>query len=161
VIAVTLGQMFCRAGQCERGIEQLKRTLAIYPDFTEGHEALAEIYGHQGMYAQALSELAKEPQALRKHSMVLSGYVLARAGRKQEALDVLRQVKRDELQHIYYDSAVIYLALGDKDTPIASLEKARLNHDFFMAYFRSDFKLEGLRSDPRYADLCRRMNMPQ
>jgi hypothetical protein len=42
-----------------------------------------------------------------------------------------------------------------------AIEKARLNRDPFMTYFRADYKLDSLRSDPRFTELVKRMNMPK
>ena len=56
--------------------------------------------------------------------------------------------------------AVIYSALGDRDQVFARLETARQSHDYYMTLFRSDNKLASLRSDPRFNELLRRMNIP-
>jgi len=162
VIGVTLGQLDCAAGHCEQGIEQLKKTLEIDPDFAEAHEALAQIYAHLGMYQQALAEMGKERQPPAGHSALLVGYAAAKAGHKEEALSIVRQLeKQHDFQHRDYYLSVMYAALGDKEQAFARLESARLSHDPFMPYFRADITLGSLRSDPRYADLLRRMNMPR
>jgi TolB-like protein/DNA-binding winged helix-turn-helix (wHTH) protein/Tfp pilus assembly protein PilF len=162
VIGVTLGQMYCRAGRCEQGIEQLKKTLEIYPDFAEAHEALAETYGHLGLYEQSVAELKKEGQSPAGYSIWLLGYVSAKAGHKEEALNVFQRLKTQaDTRHKDYSLAILYTALGDKDQAFTKLERARQSHDPWMPYFRADITLEGLRSDPRYADLFRRMNMPR
>jgi len=160
VIGVTAGQMYCRAGRCDQGIEQIKKTLEIYPDFEEAHEALAEIYGHQGMYEQALAEFKRALQPPAGHAFLLAGYAAAKAGHKQEALGSFQRLEKQDSQHADYYQAIIYSALDNKDQAFASLERARQSHDWFMPYFRADIKLDNLRSDPRYADLFRRMNMP-
>jgi len=162
VLSVTLAQLYCRTGRCELGVEQLKKALEIYPDFTEAHEALAEIYAHLGRHDESMDELKKAGRLPEGHAMLLSGYAAARAGRRQDALNALHEFENDPKyvhQHMYL--AVLYAALGDKDKAFARLDSARQGHDPFMAYFRADFKLEALQSDPRYAELCRRIKMPQ
>jgi TolB-like protein/DNA-binding winged helix-turn-helix (wHTH) protein/Tfp pilus assembly protein PilF len=162
VIGVTLAQLYCSTGHCERGIEQLKKTLIIDPDFAEAHEALAQIYAHLGMYQQALAEMEKERRAPTGHLELLVGYASAKAGHKEEALSVVRQLeKQSDFQHRDYYLSIMYGALGDKDQAFVRLESARQSHDPFMPYFRADITLASLRSDPRYADLYRRMNMPR
>lgn len=164
VIDVDLGQAYCLAGNCGRGIEQLKKTLEIYPDFAEAHGALSEMYAHQGMYDQYLAEQEKEDKLTpsRLHRRWLSAYALAKAGRKQEALEALRQFEKIQPapQHKDYAIAVIYAGLGEDEKAFDRLERARMSHDPWMAYFRGDMKLDFLRSDLRYDELIRRMNMP-
>lgn len=162
VIGVTVAQMDCRVGQCERAIEQLKKTLEIYPDFAEAHQALAEIYAYQGMYDQSVAELKYQRQLSDIGSILLRGFASAKAGRRQEALDVLHELEsRADLQHKNYCLAIVHATLGEKDPAFAELESARQAHDPWVAYFRSDIKLTDLRSDPRYAGLIGRMNMPR
>jgi len=59
-----------------------------------------------------------------------------------------------------YYPALLEGVLGDKDEAICQTEKARKIHDPFMAHFRADLKLVSLRSDPRFGELIRLMNMP-
>lgn len=153
--------MYCRAGRCEQGIEQLNQTLEMFPDFGEGHEALAQVYGYLGMYEAALAELRIAGQPPEGRTDFLSGYAAARSGRKQDALNLLHRFETDgDLHHREYYSAILYAALGNKEQAFAQLERARQKHDPFMAYFRAEYILEALRSDPRYMEMVRRMNMP-
>jgi TolB-like protein/DNA-binding winged helix-turn-helix (wHTH) protein/Tfp pilus assembly protein PilF len=162
VLGVTLAQLYCRTGRCELGLEQLNKTLEMYPDFTEAHEAVADIYAHLGRYEESTVEIKKAGRLPEGHALLLSGYAAARAGRLDEALNALHEFDKDtKFLHGPIYLAVLYAALGEKDKAFASLERARQGHDPFMAYFRADFKLEALQSDPRYAELCRRMKMPQ
>jgi len=114
------------------------------------------------MYQQALAELRKEGQPPTGHLELLVGYASAKAGHKEEALSVVRQLEEQrDFQHRDYYLAIMYAALGDNDQAFARMESARQSHDPHMPYFRADFTLASLRSDPRYADLVRRMNMPR
>ncbi len=86
---------------------------------------------------------------------------MALSGRGQEALKLAEKVKRQtDWEHVDYTLAVIYAALGDKDQAFARLETARRIRDFWMPYLRADVRLESLRSDARYPELLRRMNLP-
>lgn len=161
VIGVSLGQMYCRLGQCHAGIEQIKKTLEIYPDFAEGHEALAEIYGYLGMYQQAAAELGEERHPPKGHFDLLLGYAAAKAGRIPEAESHFQELEgRLDPQHKNYYAATMFAAVGETDKAFTALENALQNHDPFMAYLGADIKLESLRSDPRYRELLRRMKIP-
>jgi hypothetical protein len=57
--------------------------------------------------------------------------------------------------------ATIYAGLGEKDEAFRLLEKGYREHSGAMPYLAVDPFWYGLRSDPRYADLLRRMGLPQ
>ncbi len=57
--------------------------------------------------------------------------------------------------------AALYVFLGDKDQAFAWLEKAYAARSTYMVSFRSDPTFAPLRSDPRFADLWRRVGLPQ
>jgi hypothetical protein len=55
--------------------------------------------------------------------------------------------------------AEIFAQLGRKDEAFAWLEKAYEERSFLMMYLKVAPKLDPLRSDPRYADLLRRVGL--
>jgi hypothetical protein len=55
--------------------------------------------------------------------------------------------------------AVIHAALGQPNEAFAWLEKAYSDRDSWLDYLAVDPRLSPLRSDPRYADLLKRMNL--
>ena len=58
-----------------------------------------------------------------------------------------------------YSVAAIYSALGQSDQAFIWLERAYDEHDSWMDYLGLDPRLDGLRSDARFADLMRRMKL--
>ena len=60
-----------------------------------------------------------------------------------------------------YEVATIYAGLGDKESTMQWLEKGYKERADCMAWTGSDPKLDGLRGDPRFEDLMRRMGIPR
>lgn len=61
-----------------------------------------------------------------------------------------------------YNFAVIYAGLGDKDQSFAWLDRAYADQSSFLSFFpKTDAHLDNLRSDPSFADLLRRIGLPQ
>jgi hypothetical protein len=60
-----------------------------------------------------------------------------------------------------YGIAGLYAGLGDKDHAFEWLNTAFQEHDSSLTGIRTDFVMDPLRSDPRYADLIRRIGLPQ
>jgi hypothetical protein len=53
----------------------------------------------------------------------------------------------------------IYAGLGDKDKAFEWLERGYEDRSIFLVAFNVDPAFDSLRSDPRFADLLRRMNL--
>jgi tetratricopeptide (TPR) repeat protein len=121
------------------------------------------------MYPQALAEYDKiaEPDkiAAAESQLVADGlgWVYAVSGRRADALKIAKEV--EELSsHSYvdfYQLATIYAGLGDKDDAFRLLEKGYQERSAGMPYLAIDPFWDNVRSDPRYADLLRRIGLPQ
>lgn len=64
----------------------------------------------------------------------------------------------------YVDPAEIafsYASLGDKDQAFAWLEKAYSEKSNSLGYIKVTSHMDGLRSDPRYEALLKKMGLPQ
>jgi hypothetical protein len=84
------------------------------------------------------------------------------AGGRRQAIDLLEKLKLLSRQEYVspYAVALIYTALGDKNRAFLWLEKAYRDRYWMMAFFKVDPRLDPLRSDPRFADLLRRIGLP-
>jgi hypothetical protein len=57
------------------------------------------------------------------------------------------------------DFATIYALLGDKDQALQWLEKAYDEHSTYLNFLKGQPIWDDLRSDPRFTELLRRMNL--
>jgi hypothetical protein len=84
-----------------------------------------------------------------------------RAGRKAEANKILNELL--ELSQRRYVTppalANVYIGLGDKDQAFFWLEKAYQERSYYLAFLKVFPGDDSLRSDPRFADLLRRMGL--
>jgi hypothetical protein len=86
------------------------------------------------------------------------GVAEAALGRKAEALKILGELKsQSEVDPL--DMASLLLSLGDKDQAIQQLETAYQDHRPSLVSINVYPLLDPLRSDPRFRDLLRRMNL--
>jgi hypothetical protein len=85
------------------------------------------------------------------------------AGKRNEAQKALAELKELSKQRFVSPGvfAMIYAALGDKDQAFALLEKSVEEHDLSVARLKVDARFDNLRDDPRFADLVRRVGLPQ
>jgi tetratricopeptide (TPR) repeat protein len=93
-------------------------------------------------------------------SLTFLGYGYAAAGRKVEAQKVLDQLNEFSKGRYVpaFHRAIIYAGLGEKDKAFEWLRKAYEEEHFIIA-IKVHPAYDPLRSDPRFADLLRRMNL--
>jgi hypothetical protein len=73
----------------------------------------------------------------------------------------VRQAQRKASYWSAYDIAVLYAALGEKDEAFHWLNAAYEERDYQVEMLRTDFRLDPVRSDPRFAELVRKVGLPQ
>ena len=67
-----------------------------------------------------------------------------------------RRINDNPLEHIFYIAA-IYAQINDKDKAMEFLEKSYQRREFWMAYLQVEPRLNGLRADPRFETLVRKV----
>jgi DUF1365 family protein len=74
----------------------------------------------------------------------------------------IREAHRKSGQHgSAYRIAALYADLGDKDQAFRWLNTAYEERDWQLEGLNSDFYIDPLRSDPRFAELVRKVGLPQ
>jgi TolB-like protein/lipoprotein NlpI/predicted Ser/Thr protein kinase len=161
-----LGGLYCGSRQYDLAIEQWRRTLDIDPNFWMAHQDLGGVYAHQHKYREALEEFEKAA-ALSGNSGYATGYLgygYAVAGRKLDAERKIEELNKLSRQTYVpaLSIAVIYSGLDERDLAFEWLDRAYEQREGWLAwYFLFDPEFDGLRSDPRYIDLLRRIGLAQ
>jgi predicted nucleic acid-binding protein len=91
------------------------------------------------------------------------GHALAMVGQQDEArrvLDELMRMSRERFVSPYF-IAEIYRGLGEIDRTFEWLEKAYEARSDWLVWLGVEPALDGLRSDPRFTDLMRRVGLPR
>jgi serine/threonine protein kinase/tetratricopeptide (TPR) repeat protein len=153
------------ARQYDQTIEQCLQTIAMDPNFHETHWFLGWAYAQTGQYAKAVDAL-QEAIALSGGSPEMTaelGYAYAVFGKNDEARKILDELKElSERKYVSpYCLALIYAGLGEKDQALEWLEKAYQKRVAFLIYLGRQPQFDALRSDSRFADLLRRVGLPQ
>ena len=162
IINAEIGVNYYFAGEYDRSIEQLRKTLEMDPNFYFAHYNLGIAYELKGDFREALLEcetarrLGDDPSVL-----CLTGHVLALSGKRDEASKTLDEMKEISKQRYLsaYLFARVYAALGDKDQAFQWLEKSYQDHAVDLCLFKIDPQMQNLRTDPRFADLVRRVGL--
>jgi len=73
----------------------------------------------------------------------------------------VRQVQRKAGYFSAYSIGCLYADLGEKDQAFRWLNTAYQERDVGLMGLKTDFLLDPLRSDPRFAELVRKVGLPQ
>jgi tetratricopeptide (TPR) repeat protein len=161
IVNATLGRALRDARRFDEAIEQCRKTIDLDPNFAHGHWCLGLGYMGKAKYDEAIREFQKA-RALGEGPLVLSSlaYAYGVAGRRPEALDALREFRQQSPDGFLppYFMAEIYAGIGEKDQAFAWLDRAYEERDCMEV--KLDPFLDSLRSDPRFHEFLRRLNLP-
>ncbi len=158
-----LGRMYREAHHYDEAIQQCKQTLVLDPNFSMGHWCLGQAYLAKRLYPQATLELQRANELGTTPLIVCDlGCAYAFSGKKIEARTILNSLKqKSQFSYVSpYLIASIYSALGEKDEAFQWLEKAYDRRDG-ISYLLADPMMDPLRSDPRFARLIQRLQIPK
>lgn len=162
IINTALGRALHSARRYDEAIEQLRKTVDMDPSFAEAHFHLALAHEGKGAYEDAIREFEKSLELFGDKSMkAWVARVYAESGKKQQALKALAEVmalsRREQASP--FAIATLYAVLGDKDRAFEWLEKLYTERNYYVVFLNVDPALDGLRDDPRFADLLRRIGL--
>jgi tetratricopeptide (TPR) repeat protein len=167
VINFELGLGFYYGRNYDQAIEQFLKTLELDPNFPPPHVFLPAAYEQKGMNSEAVAEFKRSIPLKNGSEWSLIngglGHLYAISGKKSEALASLDDLKQ-LAAHEYVPPtsfALIYAGLGDKDQAFAWLEKGYQERAFQMQWLVVEPRWDSLRSDPRFAELIRKIGLPQ
>jgi TolB-like protein len=153
------------ARRYDEAIAEIAETLELAPDFGPAQTLLGRVYVAQGMSDRAVEALEHAQRLLGSRPDVLTphAYVLAKAGRRREALATLDELRRISKPRdpAPFRIAVVYIGLGDKDRAFEWLHRAVDARDWQMAMLKVEPTFDSLRSDPRFAALVERVGLPR
>jgi TolB-like protein/Flp pilus assembly protein TadD len=115
-----LGLYFLDAGRTDEAIAQLQNTLELDPNYAAAHMRLGMAYSRKQQYEQAIVEMQKATSLDRKPARLGHlGEIYALSGQRNEALEMLRQLKEMSKQEYVPPglSALIYARLGRRGGP--------------------------------------------
>jgi serine/threonine-protein kinase len=155
------GQFLLHAGRLDEALIRLQKTSELEPNFWMPHLFAASVYSEKGMFAEALAESRKEYDLTGGNVIPFGTYALAKSGKRDEARAALKELLKTSATRYVppYNIALIYNALEMPDNALDWLEKGFEQRDPKMTFLKVETKWNNLRSEPRFADLLRRMNL--
>jgi eukaryotic-like serine/threonine-protein kinase len=158
-IGLDVARTFYFARQYDRTIEQCIKAFEMDPGFYRIGDWLEMAYEQKGLYDKSLEAHLKamaargarpETMAALKEAYDVSGW----KGYLRKRLELM-EAGGGKRSLPTYALARIYAQLGDNDQALGWLQKAYDKHSDYLILLKVDPMLDGLRSDPRFAELMR------
>jgi tetratricopeptide (TPR) repeat protein len=157
-----LAGILLEASQTDRSIEQTRKALELDPDFWWAYQNLGLAYARKKQYTEAIAALEKASSVDNSPSNLgYLGAIYGIAGKEADAKRVLGELKEISKRRYVspYNIAVVYAGLNDKDQAFEWLQKAYEARCFEMTLLKVETVFDNLRSDPRFKDLLKEMNL--
>ena len=155
------------ARRYDDAIDACKKAANENPTFSSTHQCLYLAYWGKHMYQQVIEEwktygkLSGDRKEAEFASAMEQGFRSAGwKGALAKGIEI-RQAQRKTGYSSAYGIAVLYADLGDKDQAFRWLNIAYQERDWWMEQLKTDFLLDPIRSDPRFAELVRKVGLPQ
>jgi TolB-like protein/Tfp pilus assembly protein PilF len=165
-----LGMILRHLGRLDQAIEQMKKGIELNPDNPRLFERIGLFYteAHRNADAAAAYTRAKTlrghtEDAERLRLAYQSSYEAFRSEyerQRRAALEKqLAQFQKDGSRP--FAIATLYVELGEKDKAFEWLEKAYRSRSPMLTQLKAALAWDPVRSDPRYAAMLRRINLPE
>jgi TolB-like protein/DNA-binding winged helix-turn-helix (wHTH) protein len=163
MISTWVALRYYQARDYSRAIEQGRNSVELDSNFAAAHLLLGEGYVQAGLHSEGVSEL-KEAANLSGGSPLYKAQVavaLAAAGRRSEALGIAHELETISKKRYVspYGLAQIYAALKSDEDTFKWLQAAYRDRAVWMEYLAVDPIFDRYRSDPRFQELLRRIDL--
>jgi serine/threonine protein kinase/Tfp pilus assembly protein PilF len=157
-----LGLAFGWAGRNDEAVAQLQKTVELDPESWLTLAYLGWVHIGQGKFSEAITALQRAKQIDDNQYVIGAlGESYALSGNRAEALTALSALKEMSKQRYVspHCVAMIYVGLGEKDLAFEWLQKAHEARSEHLSWLKIDARMNPLRSDPRFAELMRRVGL--
>jgi len=162
---LNVGWIFWCCGQYDNMHKQGKKLIELEPNFFGGHWLIGSEFWTKGRYEQAISKY-QTAVALGggQNVLVNLGCLYGIVGERDKAQQVLNELQELSTSRylLPYSIALVYAGLGEVDRAFEWLEKSYEQREGLLLTFKhTASRIPGFSSDPRLADLLRRIGLPK
>ena len=160
-----VGYPYYFARQYDQAIGYYRKALDLDPNYSWAYLWIGQANLGKGMYEEGIANINKAI-ALSDGNVRMKatlGYAYAKAGKRGEAEKIIAELQeQSKAKYVSpYFIAVIYSGLKQKDQAFEWLEKAYQERHPYLTLVKVEPVFDNLRSDPRYAELLRKIGLPQ
>jgi len=164
MVGADLADGYLHAGRYAEAEAELQRILDLYPDFVPAHRYLATVLVVQSKFDQAASEARIYLQQSGDETLLQSVEIhrLVAVGKLDEARVEVRRLLGGKSGAAFdaYQRAGFYFTTGETDAAYTALQDAYRERSWWLVTMLVDPGFDGIRSQPRFQDLARRVGLP-
>lgn len=167
VILRVKGSVYVAARRYDDAIAVCRQLLVQNPSYNVAHDCLAYAYWGKRMYPEVIEQWAAYSHRAGDAEFAVFGDALERgyhSGGWRAALTEGITARINQHHNGYgsaYEIGRLYADLGDKEKAFEWLDTAYREHDFLLRELNTAFEVDNLRSDPRFAELVRKVGLPK
>ncbi len=164
IIGTELGWIYYLMGRNDEAKAQLRRTLALDPNYPHGVFMMGVVLLNEGRYPEAIEALLKGIQLGGDYDPMNAALVYAHARSGDQATarrlmdELIEGARRGKFGQ--FALAIAYTGMGDTGRAIEALHRGIDRRDIFLAEIFFDPLLHPLREDPRFRRVEERMGLP-
>ena len=154
IVTTNYAATLMAAHRYPESLAQFQKALDLEPNFKPAHYKLSQLYAAMGRFGDAVSEYQKDHPLPGSWSPDAKGY----------GLFVVAGLTEDRNKTGYAAESFIaagFATAGDRESTFQWLEKAVVSGDDQLANSVRYPMFDAYRSDPRYADIMRRIGLPE
>jgi eukaryotic-like serine/threonine-protein kinase len=167
IIRHALAEAYFYDRQFDKAIEVEKKLLADNPNFPAAYGGLGYSYWGERKYPQVIDaykmsgQVGEDKNLTEVAAAMDEGFRSGKwPGALHRAIEVSLAQRKANTEYVSpYGIAQFYADLGDKDHAFEWLNTAYQEHDVFLFSLRTDFTMDSLRSDPRYAEMVKKIGL--
>jgi len=163
VVNLNLARIYYFARLYDDSIVQCRKTIEMFPEYLIAHRRLGIVYGEKAMFADAEVEFNKALAISPNDSETIStmAFAYCKEGRVDDATRLVDRLKQlaDRSYVSPYSMARAYIGLGKFDRAFEYVEKTFQERHGILTYLKVEAMFDGIRNDPRFNSLLRRMGL--
>ena len=163
IVDMGVGGLYIYARRFDEAIGHLEKIRDLHPEAFQPDSNLAYVYEIKGMKDEAVASYLKsrtlagdtaERIAALKAAYAVSGW----KGYLQKRVDEMKEHASLQRYISPFSVALLYAQMGEKNQALAWLEKTYEERNYRLLFIKVDARLDGLRTEPRFLDLVRRID---
>jgi TolB-like protein/Tfp pilus assembly protein PilF len=163
IINVKLSFLYYFKGDYERALDQANHTIRLHSDYGYAYLFRGIAHGALGHHSEAIDDFERLLEMGISTDVgwpyMASAYL--ESGNEMKAAHLVEILKERVMERtdLAYYLAQIYALWGRKDEAFVWLSEAYANRSEQMMYLKIDHHLDGIRSDPRYNDMLKKIGL--
>lgn len=155
--------------QFHKAEKHLKTAIELNPDFPSSYSHLGRLFILQKRYEEGIElienamSLVANGQGIYRGNGLSLGWACAMSGDREKAKEILSDLEEKAKSEYVspMEIGLIYLGLDEVDNAFTWFTRAVVGTDYGILLLKLDPIFDPLRSDPRYAELLRKMGLEE